>query len=131
MRQAFFNLIALNPYLLVQLRYVLVDAMPLKLPDVYMKFLNIKHFPKGETYSKSIAAASIVAKITRDKLMETIDPLFPAYNLKQHKGYGTSLHQRKLMHHGPSIIHRTSFIQKIQFEPHAQQHSLFEEENQS
>lgn len=89
---------------------ILVDAMPLKLGDTGFQGIPVYHFPKGEQKSSSIAAASIVAKVTRDALMEKYEALFPGYELKQHKGYATQIHQehiRKLRH---SIIHRESFL---------------------
>jgi ribonuclease HII len=126
MRQAFYNLVTLNPTLFSLLKYILVDAMPLTLPTIFNPSLEIYHFPKGEFHSKSIAAASIVAKVTRDRLMNTIDPIFPAFNLKKHKGYGTKIHQKNLLDHGPSIIHRTSFLKKIQCDQKKNQRQLFE-----
>ncbi len=63
----------------------------------------------GDKKSISIAAASIVAKVVRDKLMEDYDQKFPEYGFSQHKGYGTPLHLSALKRHGPSPIHRRSF----------------------
>ncbi len=89
---------------------ILVDAMPLKLSDTGFQEIPVYHFPKGEQKSSSIAAASIVAKVTRDALMEKYEAIFPGYGLGHHKGYATQIHQehiRKLRH---SIIHRESFL---------------------
>jgi len=122
MHKAFLNLITLHDGLTKKLKSVLVDAMPLKLP---FPSLPIHHFPKGELYSQSIAAASIVAKVTRDQLMNVMDPIFPAFGLARHKGYGTASHQDALRAHGPSVIHRRTFIQKLH-KQQAVQRTLFE-----
>jgi ribonuclease HII len=64
---------------------------------------------KGESKSASIAAASIVAKVTRDRLMEKYHLQFPQYNFKKNKGYPTAEHRRALREHGPCSLHRRSF----------------------
>ncbi len=64
---------------------------------------------KGDTKSPAIMAASIVAKIIRDRLMEHYDKLFPAYDFKSHKGYGTKKHIEAIHTNGPCEIHRNSF----------------------
>jgi len=66
---------------------ILVDAMPLKLQDTAYKQIPVYHFTKGESKSTSIAAASIIAKVYRDRLMRKLDTIFPGYHLKDHKGY--------------------------------------------
>ena len=63
----------------------------------------------GDTRSLSIAAASVIAKVTRDRWMSELDQKYPGYGFAKHKGYGTSLHMRALMKWGPSPIHRRSF----------------------
>lgn len=68
---------------------------------------------KGDAKSISIAAASIAAKVTRDRLMEEYDKVLPEYGFASHKGYGTKAHIAALKKHGPSPIHRSSFIQKF------------------
>ena len=65
---------------------------------------------KGDAKSVSIAAASILAKVTRDRLMKEYDDLMPEYGFAQHKGYGTAQHIEALRKYGPSPIHRRSFI---------------------
>ncbi|HIU75364.1 MAG TPA: ribonuclease HII [Candidatus Pelethocola excrementipullorum] len=65
---------------------------------------------KGDARSISIAAASIVAKVTRDRLMVEYDKLMPEYGLASNKGYGSAEHIQALKQHGPSPIHRASFI---------------------
>lgn len=64
---------------------------------------------KGETHSASIAAASIVAKVTRDAIMDELDKEYPEYNFKQHKGYPTKEHRRAIAAWGPSAVHRRTF----------------------
>jgi len=64
---------------------------------------------KGDSKSISIAAASIIAKVIRDKIMDEFDKLLPAYKFKKHKGYGTKLHFKIIETHGLSPIHRQSF----------------------
>ena len=64
---------------------------------------------RGDQLSRAIGCASIVAKVLRDALMTFYDELYPAYGFHQHKGYGTSLHAKRLALHGPSPLHRRSF----------------------
>ena len=68
---------------------------------------------KGDAKSLSIAAASIVAKVTRDRMMLEVDKEFPEYNFAKHKGYGTKLHREILLEKGPCKYHRKSFLKKI------------------
>ena len=89
---------------------IVIDAMPLKIADTGIQNIPVYHFPKGETKSSSIAAGSIVAKVTRDRLMELYEPLFPGYKLAQHKGYATPIHQMAIKELSETIIHRRSFI---------------------
>jgi ribonuclease HII len=64
---------------------------------------------KGDSKSKSIASASILAKVTRDRIMSLYDRLYPHYGFLKHKGYGTKMHKTTLSKFGPSIIHRATF----------------------
>lgn len=64
---------------------------------------------KGDAVSVSIAAASIVAKVTRDRMMAELDTQFPGYDFARHKGYGTAIHQEALTQLGPCPAHRRSF----------------------
>ncbi len=64
---------------------------------------------KGDSKSKSIASASILAKVIRDRIMFIYDKFYPEYKFNQHKGYPTRIHKLALRKFGPSIIHRTSF----------------------
>jgi ribonuclease HII len=84
--------------------YLLIDA--LTLPRVP---LPQKPLIKGDCRSHSIAAASILAKVTRDRLMLELHEKFPQYNFQKHKGYGTREHLALLRQHGPCDAHRKSF----------------------
>jgi ribonuclease HII len=64
---------------------------------------------KGDAASYSIAAASIIAKVTRDRLMVAADAAFPGYGFAAHKGYGTAAHRRALAQYGPCPLHRRTF----------------------
>ncbi|MFC1594519.1 ribonuclease HII [Candidatus Omnitrophota bacterium] len=63
----------------------------------------------GDTKSISIACASIVAKVTRDRIMNIYDRIYPHYGFSRHKGYGTKTHKQAIERHGPSTIHRRTF----------------------
>ena len=83
---------------------VLIDAVPLEnLPMASQSII------KGDAKSASIAAASIIAKVTRDRLMDEYDKIYPEYGFAQHKGYGTAQHIEALKKYGPCPIHRRSF----------------------
>lgn len=114
MKKAYLTLIVQLPFGFEHLRYILVDAMPLKLDSCNShETLEIHHFPYGESYSSSIAAASIIAKVTRDRLMKKISPLFPVYDFAEHKGYATKKHITALLTHGSSVIHRKTFVDTV------------------
>ena len=87
---------------------LLNDAV--KIPQV-----NIQQVPiiKGDTLSASIAAASIVAKVTRDRMMQQYDEIYPGYDFYNNAGYGTAKHINHLKEVGPCPIHRKSFIGKV------------------
>ncbi|MFH0805632.1 MAG: ribonuclease HII, partial [Patescibacteria group bacterium] len=76
-----------------------------------IKKLNIEQqtIIKGDQKIFLVSLASIIAKVSRDKLMERLDLKYPEYNFKQHKGYGTKLHLKNLKKFGPCTIHRKSF----------------------
>ena len=84
--------------------HLLLDAI--KLPAVRLPQLALI---KGDARCLSIAAASIIAKVTRDRLMQTLDEQYPGYGFAQHKGYGTVEHKRALVKLGPSPAHRRTF----------------------
>lgn len=69
---------------------------------------------KGDATSPSIAAASILAKVTRDRQCEELDRMYPQYGIAKHKGYGTKMHMDALREHGPSPIHRKQFIRFLE-----------------
>lgn len=83
---------------------VLIDAVPL--PELTMPSISLIG---GDAISASIGAASIIAKVERDKLMLEIDQEFPQYGFAKHKGYGTAEHLKAIQQYGPCPIHRTSF----------------------
>ena len=68
---------------------------------------------KGDACCADIAAASILAKVSRDRVMLELAKQYPAYHFEQHKGYGTALHYAALREHGPSPVHRPSFLRKM------------------
>ena len=68
---------------------------------------------KGDATSASIAAASILAKVSRDRFMLEMDKRYPEYCFAKHKGYGTKLHYEKIREFGPSEIHRMTFLKKM------------------
>lgn len=71
---------------------------------------------KGDAKSVSIAAASILAKVTRDRIMEEYDSAYPQYGFARHKGYGTAAHMEALARYGPCPIHRRSFLKNLNLE---------------
>ena len=85
--------------------HVLIDGRPVRsFPIAQTALIG------GDRLSWSIAAASVIAKVTRDRLMVAMDERHPGYEFAQHKGYGTALHLAKLQTHGPCPIHRRSFL---------------------
>lgn len=110
MKQALFHLLSIiknKPSL------ILIDAMPLDLSNSIYSDLQTESLIKGESKSASIAAASVIAKVTRDRVLQRLNYSFPHYNLQQHKGYATKEHQNSILHKQPSIIHRTTFLKNI------------------
>ena len=89
--------------------YILIDA------EKKVDTNNIPYLPliKGDALSISIGAASIIAKVTRDRMMREYDEMFPMYGFEKHKGYGTKAHVEALKEYGPCMIHRKSFLTKI------------------
>ena len=85
--------------------HVLIDGLPVHPFPIPQTALV-----GGDGLSFSIAAASVIAKVTRDRLMIEHDAAFPEYAFAQHKGYGTALHLARLKKHGPCAIHRRSFF---------------------
>lgn len=86
---------------------VLIDAVDVKVS------VPIKSIIKGDAQSYNIAAASIIAKVTRDRLMRDYDNLYPQYGFAKNKGYGTKEHIKALKKFGPCPLHRKSFIKNF------------------
>ena len=94
-----------------------VAALPVAPQHALIDGLPVRPFPVpatalvgGDALSLSIAAASVIAKVTRDRIMREMDALYPVYQFSQHKGYGTAAHLAMLRAHGPCPIHRRSFL---------------------
>ena len=85
-------------------KIVLTDAMPFTIKDK-----DIRDYVKGDSRSINIAAASIIAKVTRDHMMEEYDKEYPEYGFAQHKGYPTKKHVEALNQYGITPIHRLTF----------------------
>lgn len=68
---------------------------------------------KGDSLSASIAAASILAKVSRDRYMKQLAEQYPEYQFEKHKGYGTKLHNELILKYGPSPVHRMYFLRKL------------------
>lgn len=85
--------------------YVLVDAWTI--PGITIPQCGII---RGDRTVKSIAAASIIAKVTRDRLMAELSRAFPQYGFEIHKGYGTKAHREAIAEHGPCVHHRLTFL---------------------
>ncbi len=83
--------------------HIILDAMLIDHPCPQTKLFY------GDALCRSVAAASVVAKVHRDALLRTLDTVYPAYGLAQHKGYGTPEHRKALAEQGPSPLHRLSF----------------------
>jgi ribonuclease HII len=103
----------LNPYP----DYLLVDAEKVNLP---IQQLAVIH---GDALSQSIAAASIIAKVTRDRMCLQWDLQYPDYGIALHKGYATKLHRERLIERGSTMLHRKTFLKNILVE--VQQQKLF------
>lgn len=98
----------------MRLAYTQIDPLP---DFVLLDGLPVREFPcenrkalvQGDSHSVSIAAASIVAKVARDRLMCAYDAVYPEYGFAGHKGYGSAKHMDALREHGPCPLHRRSF----------------------
>lgn len=88
--------------------FVLIDGN--RAPDLA---LPLRTVVKGDSLSASIAAASVLAKVTRDDLMLAAADTYPGYGFEIHKGYGTKAHYAALTEHGPCAIHRRTFLKKF------------------
>ena len=92
----------------IQPDYILLDAVTLKDVEIPQKGII-----KGDTLSHSIAAASIIAKVERDRLISAYDSIYPEYKFSKHKGYGTKEHMDCIRKLGLLPIHRRSFTKNI------------------
>lgn len=81
-----------------------------KLPELRC---NSRSLVKGDSISASVAAASVLAKVERDRYMIKLSEKYPQYGFEKHKGYGTKLHYENLRKYGPSPVHRQSFLKKF------------------
>ncbi len=89
-------------------QYLLIDGE--ELPE---NFYPQEALVGGDVRSFTIAAASILAKVIRDRIMQQFHRQFPQYGFDRHKGYGTALHREMILKYGPSPIHRKSFLKKL------------------
>jgi len=80
--------------------------------------IDAKAVVSGDATSPSIAAASILAKVTRDHMCVELDAAYPQYGIAKHKGYGTKVHMQALREYGPSPIHRKQFVRFLEKEKH-------------
>lgn len=101
MKKAVINCLKVKPEML------LIDAEKIEIDIPQLSLI------KGDEISQTIAAASIIAKITRDRMCEKWDSEYPNYGIKQHKGYATKLHIERIQENGPSEIHRRTFLGNI------------------
>lgn len=99
----------------VKPQYILIDGrdFPAILYRKETGSLRGQAVIKGDQQSLSIACASILAKVHRDRLMCEYAKKYPEYHFERHKGYGTSEHRRNILDHGPSPLHRKTFLRKL------------------
>lgn len=87
----------------IKIEHILIDAMPMELEIPTTSII------KGDSKSITIAAASVVAKVTRDRQMYELDPIYPMYDLKHNKGYGTKKHLEAIREYGITKYHRLTY----------------------
>ena len=87
---------------------IIVDALD-KIDTLGIPYISMV---KGDAKVYSVAAASIIAKVTRDRMMQEWDTIYPAYGFAKHKGYGTAFHIEAIKENGLCLIHRKSFIKE-------------------
>jgi ribonuclease HII len=117
MKKVFLQMLEIFPQKSL-IKFLVTDAVPIKknfsgslnLSNETLEFYNPTH---AESISASVAAASIVAKVTRDRIMNKFSKIFPGFKLAQHKGYGTKTHLAEIKKRGASILHRQSFLKNI------------------
>ena len=88
---------------------ILVDA----LDHIDTKGIPYTSVIKGDAKMYSISAASIIAKVTRDRIMREYDEVYPEYGFAKHKGYGTAMHIQAIKEHGECPLHRKTFIKNF------------------
>lgn len=93
--------------------HIIIDAMPLSLPEELAQKTTITSFNFAESRSISVAAASILAKVYRDQLMDMLALHYPLYKWHKNKGYGTKDHQSALENAGTCLLHRNSFLSSL------------------
>ena len=114
MKKSFIQLIEKYSIDISLITSLVIDAVPILIPPSYMhENLSVKNPPRAESSYPAVAAASIVAKVTRDALMKKLAKVFPLFSMETHKGYGAAVHIDAIRRHGPSIIHRRSFLSNI------------------
>lgn len=91
----------------------LIDGNYFRLEGGREKEINHETIVKGDDRVYEISCASIIAKVTRDRLMQEYDGLYPVYGFRTNKGYGTAKHIKAILEHGPCEIHRKSFLKNI------------------
>jgi ribonuclease HII len=92
---------------------LLIDGNYFQLNNNAQNDFNFRTIVKGDSKIYEISCASILAKVTRDRIMDEYDEKYPEYNFKSNKGYGTRFHIKSLLEFGPCKIHRKTFIKKI------------------
>ena len=97
-----------------------IEGLPIRADFALVDGNVVRDFPVpavaivgGDGVSPSVAAASILAKVSRDRLCEELDAQYPEYKIAVHKGYGTKVHREALLTYGPSPCHRKTFLKKI------------------
>lgn len=124
MIQSFMHVAEMVPNI-TRITHLVTDAMPLTIPAPYMHNKLHIHSPiKAESISCSVAAASIIAKVTRDRFIKRIAHLFNTFDIAKHKGYGTKDHVTSIQTNGLSVLHRKTFVVKLNHD-HRNQQTIF------
>lgn len=91
----------------------LIDGNYFRLENGKENIFSYETIVKGDDKVYEISCASIIAKVTRDRIMEEYDKIYPVYGFRTNKGYGTAEHIKAILRHGPCEIHRKSFLKNI------------------